>query len=157
MEHKIKYDCECEDCKGTGIYRGIGEGGGFGVVCHSCGGTGEQYPVITYRDFEGRQTIPELKRVLQTNPGIGAGVNEERGLTLESFGGMPYEDWLQGKPFPPGSEMRGFTCPAWWYQSADYNKKPKWDECVISGTFSSCEHFPCKERCWEKWDKEFGV
>jgi len=92
--------------------------------------------------------------VLKANPGIGVGVLAERGLTLESFGGMPYKDWLNGKPFPAGSEMRDYTCPAWFYQSADYDRKPGWDWCTISGTFSGCSHFSTKEKCWERFDKE---
>ena len=58
-------------------------------------------------------------------------------------------------PFPSGSEMRQFTCPAWWYQAADYEKKPQWDCCGIGGgLFWDCEHFAAKRECWERWDKE---
>jgi len=53
-------------------------------------------------------------------------------------------------------KMRNYTCPAWWYQIADYKRKPDWDECLILGSFSSCAHFSKKEKCWEKWDKENG-
>ena len=154
MEHKIEFDCECESCHGSGIYCGIAEGGGFGVVCHTCDGTGQVHRVIIYSDFEGKNILLDVKRVLQTNPGIGLGESEERGLTLESFGGMPYQEWLEGQPFPPKSEMRQFTCPAWWYQSANYNRKPAWDWCRPRGAFSSCDHFKEKEKCWERFDEE---
>jgi len=70
---------------------------------------------------------------------------------------MPYKDWLSGKPFLRGMENRKFTCPAWWYQSANYELKPSWDDnhrhCGF-GSFSACKYFPQKEGCWEKWDKE---
>jgi len=132
----------------------MGEGSGFGVVCHSCDGTGKTHQIIKYRDFEGKKGLDNVERVLQTNPGIGLGVSEEKGLTLESFGGMPYHEWLEGQPFPPKSEMRLFTCPAWWYQSANYKRKPDWDSCQARGSFSSCNLFQNKKQCWERFDKE---
>jgi hypothetical protein len=70
---------------------------------------------------------------------------------------MSYEAWLDGKPFPSKSEMRQFTCPCWWYQTADYKKKPAWDECLYVGMFSQCSHFANKQSCWERWDREFGL
>ncbi len=154
MENIIEFDCECESCHGTGIFSGMGEGPGFGVVCHTCEGSGKAHRKIEYRDFEGRKALNDLHRVLETNPGIGLGLDKERGLTLESFGGMGYHEWLEGQPFPPKSEMRQFTCPAWWYQSANYSRKPDWDSCRPRGIFSSCDHFPHKEECWERFDKE---
>ena len=154
MKHKIEYDCQCDTCEGTGLYQGMGERDGFAVVCHRCEGTGKRHEVITYRDFNGQKRRKGVKQVLEVNPGIGAGVSEEHGLTLESFGGIPYKDWVEGKPFPLGSEMRAFTCPAWWYQSADYDKKPNWNWCRALGGFSACSHFKTKELCWARWDKE---
>jgi hypothetical protein len=50
--------------------------------------------------------------------------------------------------------MRNYTCPAWWYQSADYTKKPEWEECIACGSFSECKNFSNKEKCWEKFDAE---
>lgn len=152
--HKIEYDCQCKACKGTGLYVGLAEHDGFAVVCHRCDGTGKRHEIIEYDDFDGKEKRKGVIKVLETNPGIVAGVNPEQGFTLENFGGMPYEDWLKGKPFPARSEMRQFTCPAWWYQSADYEKKPDWDWCRACGSFSGCKHFATKEKCWERFDKE---
>lgn len=152
MKHKIEFDCKCDSCKATGIYTGLGERDSFGVVCHSCKGTGKVHRIIKYEDFNGRRRKKGLKRVLKVNPGICCGTGGD--LTLESFGGMPYKDWFQGKPFPLGSEMRHFTCPAWWYQSADYEKKPRWDWCRGFCAFADCLRFPTKEECWERWDSE---
>lgn len=53
-----------------------------------------------------------------------------------------------------GEKMRKFTCPAWWYQSVDYEKKPDWEECIGMGSFSNCKHFKNKDFCWERFDKE---
>lgn len=156
-KHVIEFECECERCEGTGIYVGIGEGSGVGVVCAGCKGTGKDHVKITYKDFEGRKRRRGLQRVLKANPGIGIGRGNSTKygrLSLEDFGGMPYEDWYAGKRFPPKSEMRKFTCPAWWYQTVDYKRRPNWKECIETGSFSSCKHFKNKEKCWERWDKK---
>lgn len=154
MAHNIiEYDCICTSCEGTGLYKGFGERDGFAVVCYRCKGTGKRHEKIEYDDpLKKRKTRTDIIRVLQANPGIGVGISKERGLTLESFGGMPYIDWQKGLSFPLKSEMRNYTCPAWWYQSADYDKKPDWDECMLGGMFSHCDHFGNKHLCWAKFD-----
>jgi hypothetical protein len=152
VHHRIEYDCKCQSCNGTGIYVGMAEHDGFGVVCNSCKGTGCTHRVIEYDDFDGLKKIDNVKQVVQCNPGFCLGVNEK--YTYKSFGGMSYEDWWSGKKFMTGSEMRQFVCPCWWYQTADYKKKPDWRECEW-GSFSLCSHFATKEKCWERWDKEF--
>lgn len=142
---------KCPSCKGTGIYVGMAEKNGAGVVCHTCKGTGCHKFIHTYEDFVFREQRKGIKHVYETNPGIGVG--NAHGFKFEDFGGMPYEDWLAGKSFPDGSEMRKFTCPAWWYQSANYDLKPTWKECGW-GSFSACKYFETKEKCWERFDKE---
>lgn len=155
-EHRIKFRKECESCKGTGLYVGLAERDGSAVVCHGCKGKGFQDASIVYRDFEGRKVRVDVRRVVEVNPGICIGTGGEKRFKLEDFGGMSYAAWRNGKPFPPGSENRKFTCPAWWYQSADYERKPRWDECR-GGAFSDCPSFEQKARCWERWDREFGA
>ncbi len=154
MPKRFEVDAECEACKGTGIYVGIAERDGFGVQCHTCKGTGQEHLILEWKDFEGRKDREDVKQVLQVNPGICAGIGKDKQFTLESFGGMPYRDWQEGKPFPKGSEMRAFICPAWWYQSADYKRKPDWEECTGCGSFSGCQHFNKKHLCWARWDRE---
>ena len=153
----IEYDCECEDCKGTGLYVGFGEQDGAAVVCKSCEGKGWFHEKITYKETDKkRKGRRDIKRVLQTNPGIGVGEGGKDGkkFKLEDFGGMSYEDWVAGKKFGKGTEMRKYSCPAWWYQCVDYDKKPKWDECIGCGCFSDCKNFKTKDKCWERFDKE---
>lgn len=154
--HVIEYDCQCKDCQGTGVYKGLGERDVFGVVCYHCDGTGKRHEKIEYDDFEGRKRIPGVTQMLECNPGIVAGINPEEGLTIESFGGMPYEDWFKGNPFPAKSEMRQFTCPAWWYQNTNYDLKPDWchEYGFHFGSFSTCPRFPNKELCWQRFDEE---
>jgi len=150
---KLKIERQCTDCNGTGLYVGMAEHNGAAVVCHGCRGTGKEIIEIDNTPFTGRKERLDVKCVYQTNPGICMGTGN--GHTLEEFGGMPYKEWALGLKFPKGSEMRKYTCPAWFYQSADYEKKPNWKECG-GGSFSACSSFPNKEKCWKRWDKEFG-
>jgi hypothetical protein len=155
MKHTIEFDEKCKACEGTGLFQGMGEMGGRGgaaVVCHDCKGTGCYHYEYEYEDFTEREKKAGVKHVVEVNPGIGVG--EGNGYKFSDFGGMSYEDWLAGKPFVAGMEMRKFTCPAGWYQKADYEKKPNWKECIGWGSFSGCDSFCNKEKCWERWDKE---
>lgn len=155
-KHVFELDCKCKDCDGTGLYVGLAENSGSAVVCYKCKGTGKGHIKLEWEDFDGRVERDDVSRVLECNPGICVRQNEEMGFSLEDFGGMSYADWQDGKPFPQKSEMRKFTCPAWWYQTADYDRKPKWDECIGIGSFSNCKHFCNREECWERWDDKFG-
>ena len=154
--HIIEFDQKCKSCDGTGLYIGLAGIGidGAGVVCHTCKGTGCKHIKIEYDDFEKRRRSRKVRRVYEVNPGIVIG--EGDGLKLEDFGGMPYLDWLKRNTLPRFSENRRYTCPAWWYQSADYDKNPSWGECVLSGAFSSCKNFSKQNECWRRWDKEFS-
>jgi len=149
---RFEVDEKCQSCKGTGLYVGFAEHDGSAVVCHICKGTGCHHLVHEYEEFKERSVRDDVTHVIEVNPGIGVGADGR--YALSDFGGMPYKDWLEGKPFPKGSEMRQFTCPAWWYQSADYHKKPEWDECTSIGSFSRCKHFENKAMCWDRFDGE---
>jgi len=152
----IEFDEQCPSCKGTGLYSGMAERDGLAVVCSTCKGTGCHHFTYKYEDFTGRVEDTTIIRVVETNPGIVIGLGKQKGIPVNAFGGMPYEDWKSGSPFPPKSEMRNYTCPAWWYQSADYEKKPRLKECwdTLGSTFSKCPHFASKWLCWERFDKE---
>jgi len=143
--HVWKQEAECSSCGGTGIYRGIGERGTLGVVCHTCDGTGMVVIEQKWNDFVSRKIRADITVVIQHNPGYV--LNE----TLVTYG-ISYEEWLKGGSFE-GKEDRERCCPAWWYQSVDYDKKPNWDWCGY-GAFSQCKHFETKEKCWERFDKE---
>lgn len=156
-KQKFEADIVCPSCGGTGLYIGMAERDGFAVQCYQCKGTGKFHYEYEYVPFVKRKpTKEEVIQVVESNPGIGIGVKSKSrtDLTYESFGGMPYKDWKQDNTFPTKSEMRNFTCPAWWYQSTNYKLKPDWKECIGCGSFSGCDNFPCKDKCWEKFDKE---
>ena len=154
MTDTFEVDEVCESCHGTGLYVGMAERDGAAVVCHTCGGTGCHHFVHEYEPFKHRANPPRVKRVFQVNPGIVIGTGN--GHALSDFGGMPLKKWKAGLPFPPGSEDRKHTCPVWWYQMADYEKKPEWKECGY-GSFSECFHFRTKAECWKRWDKQYGT
>jgi len=150
---KIEFDEKCKSCRGTGLYIGMAERDGSAVVCHTCKGTGCHHFVYEYEEFKNRIEDQRVKRVYQVNPGIIIGKDKGR-YKLSDFGGISYNNWISGKPFGKGTENRLFTCPAWWYQSADHDKKPNWPECIILGSFSRCVHFAEKDKCWDRWDRE---
>ena len=154
MHQKMTWNQECKACRSTGLYVGMAEKDGAAIVCHSCKGTGMTTQSIEYDDFEGRKFKKGVKWVYECNPGIGVG--EGNGHSFKDFGGMCHEDWEKGHNFPSKSENRAYTCPAWWYQSVDYKKKPDWDSCGIGGRFSDCHRSNDKQKCWDRWDEEFG-
>ncbi len=135
----IEWDEECQSCKGTGLYVGVGMHDGAAVVCRHCEGTGCFHFKHRYVPFAARRPREGVVRVFQT------------GWT--SGGGIPYLSWWNGESFPPGSEDREHTCPCEFYQYADSERKPQWAECGW-GRFSDCKQFPEKRRCWERFDKE---
>lgn len=157
MSITLSFDTECSACNGTGLYIGLAERSGAAVVCKKCKGTGCHVHSFEYIPFEGKkEPNKEIKRVYQTNPGIVIGTIDGL-IKLEDFGGISVEEWQSGKEFSPGTEDRKHTCPCWFYQNADYNKKPNWKECnSFNGSFSSCKLFCCKKMCWERWDKEYN-
>lgn len=156
--HNFETEAECHSCNGTGIYVGMAERDGFGVVCSNCKGTGKETLKLSWKDFVGRRRTTKVKQVLQCNPGICVGLHTKDGslLSLQSFGGMSYADFFAGKPFEDGMEMREYTCPRQWYQSADYDRIGKeWTECTYS-SFRDCNSWKTKNECWKRWDKEKG-
>ena len=155
MKKEFKVREECPACDGTGLYIGMGEGEGAAIACHKCNGTGCREFIHNYTPFSRRKDTPiGVVRVFETNPGIGIG--NGNGFILADFGGIPVKEWELGLPFPPKSEMREFTCPAWWYQSADNGRKPEWKECRVGTMFCSCEMFKNKDKCWERFDNELS-
>ncbi len=137
---------------GTGVYIGMAERDGAAVVCHKCKGTGCFDFRNEYEPFEARKRRDGIERVYEINPGICVGAGKDSPFNLYDFGGISYEDWLDGTKFRPGTEMRDFTCPAWWFQSSPSAERPEWKECGW-GRFSECQHFDNKSECWQKWDE----
>jgi hypothetical protein len=146
MSHVFETTCQCPSCRGTGLYQGFAEGPGVAVVCHRCKGTGEGSIRVEWTPFRGRLRREGVERVVRVN--VDGAMDDPR------CGGMAYQDWLDGKPFPPGSENRLGSCPAWWCQATGL-PQPSWPECVMAGeSFYRCGEYPNRERCWERFDKD---
>ena len=145
---------KCQACKGTGVYVGMAERDGAGVICSKCKGTGCFHFKHEYEKFADREVRDDIRRVYKTNPGIVVGEGGGR-YRLEDFGGIPYEAFLAGQEFPVGSEDRSHVCPKWWTQNCG-EVGPRWGACdnAWGKHFSDCKYFPVKHQCWEKWDKE---
>ncbi|MEN9560914.1 MAG: hypothetical protein RIQ56_187 [Candidatus Parcubacteria bacterium] len=80
---------ECGSCRGTGIYRGMSEPRGVGVVCLECKGTGRA--IIAYVPFTTRRRrkgIHTVRRSAGTCIGTGAG---------PTGGSITYKEFLAGK------------------------------------------------------------
>jgi len=150
----VKALIQCESCRGTGLYVGMGERDGAAIQCHRCKGKGSYVYERIFTHFTGRKPHKDkIERVYLTNPGYGIGKHgKDKTFRLEEFGGISFGDWLAGKGFPLGSEMRRNTCPAWWTQSAGCKWESK--KCLGVGAFSSCKHYPDRDTCWAEYDKE---
>jgi hypothetical protein len=145
---KLRWVQECKSCKGTGVYVGIAERDGYGVVCRDCKGTGKTECSIEYNEYKGRQPRKDIKTVLHHNVGICVGDCEFE------FGGMSYSDWLNGKQFPKGHEMRNFCCP-YWYYGQDKSARCSGCKDVSAGmNFKQCPHYPYKNVCWKEYDSK---
>ena len=146
----VEWYQQCKDCKGTGLYVGMAESRGGAVICHTCGGTGEQHQKFEYEEFIERKPH-QATWVYAVNPGIV--VDNGKIVT----GGVSKVDWEKDplSPWLKGKEMREHTCPTWWYQLANYDLKPDWKDCdSLGGAISSCSCFHTKALCWAKWDEE---
>lgn len=89
-EAKLKavIEMQCSACNGTGIYHGMAEPKGVGVVCLRCQGTGKQ--TITYIPFTGRKKREDIDVVRLS-----------KGSTILSCGPtgteISYQDFLNGQ------------------------------------------------------------
>ena len=155
-DNEIEITRQCESCGGTGIYVGSSEGDGAGIVCHKCDGTGREVIKIRATPFTSKARCVNIKRVYAINPGITISEGLGNHFKLSDFGGKSHIDWLIDPVFLPGTECRIFTCPYRWYQLTNSDLKPDWDECYKSKSPSRCKNFGIKEKCWQRWDKQFG-
>jgi hypothetical protein len=73
---------ECQECGGTGLYRGMLEPKGTAVVCVRCIGTGCQY--ISYRPFTKRKTLKGVKKVYRVG-GFFTPEKERDKMTIAEF------------------------------------------------------------------------
>ena len=141
---------ECRACAATGLYIGFAEREGAAVACRSCRGTGAEE--IAFTPFTERRRRANVTRVYPTNLGIV--------IAPRLGGGISYREWETDASglAAPGTELREYTCPTWWYQFVDPSLKPDWAECgsAWGSGCTDCDSFKTKERCWERFDHEHG-
>ena len=156
---KIKLKIECKSCGGTGVYQGIGEMDGAGVVCYSCNGTGCQNYVFDYEKFTKRKTTRKVKRVFLSGYGYCVGIKPitlDSGIYVDfSKEGVSYKDFLNGKQ---PQHIKTMVCPLLADQGACHSIKGFHDKCVelnggCIGVITSCKYSMNKNECWERFKK----
>lgn len=80
-------EVECQSCAGTGVFRGLMEGEGVGVLCRTCNGSGKE--MIDRRLFNGRRFRSDV-HIVKVSILAGA----ESGPVGQ---GVKYEEFLEGK------------------------------------------------------------
>ncbi|MFA5376713.1 MAG: hypothetical protein WC455_13275 [Dehalococcoidia bacterium] len=89
MTDKAFIEVECGSCGGTGIYRGLAEPKGVGVVCLDCKGSG--CTRLEYIPFTGRRRRHDINTVKLSRGRFICGPIGPHGQ------GVSYEDFLEGK------------------------------------------------------------
>lgn len=154
---KIEMLIECPLCNGTGVYSGIAEGEGVGVICYECNGTGAY--TYSYKNFTGRKTKKGIKRVYLTGSQykLGTGkVTFSNGIGEIDMDkeGVSYDEFLNGK-IP--KHIRKLSCPMVADQGACHDRKGFVDKCnQIHGEYlfnlTECKNQANKEQCWDRFE-----
>lgn len=132
---KIELTIECPDCKGTGVYSGMGEGDGIAVVCYKCKGTGAYKYSYLYNDFTGRKEKEGIKRVYLKGYGytLGLGkINFSNGIGEIDMDkeGVSYSEFLAGKL--PTHRLNGGWCSYLPECKNKHNKDQCWERFITS-------------------------
>jgi hypothetical protein len=151
---QIKLKIKCQSCNGTGIYVGMGERDGAGVVCYTCKGTGCQNYKFEYEDFENRVKRDDIKRVFLTGYGYCIGtkpITLSNGVFVDfSKEGVSYQEFLEDK-MPKHIKQMG--CPMRADQGACHEIKGFVDRCdkINSGYVNHIPSCKCSDKlyCWE--------
>lgn len=153
---KVKINIECTSCGATGIYNGMGEGQGTGVVCHTCKGTGKD--TFIYTPFTKQKTRDDIERVYLNGYGYKLGRGEVKfdgGPVIDmEKEGISYREFLQGKM--PG-HIKELACPMLADQGACHNIDGFVDKCHHLGLswgvrINKCLYYAHKAACWRRFD-----
>lgn len=164
-EYILSGEAQCEDCKGTGIYVGIAERGGAGVICWRCKGTGSIKVRVTFKKFNGRGIREGIKRVFHPSSYVlkadDSDTTDKNGKPVTfhySRYGATYEEWLKGKDPTPMEELE---CPyehtKQGLQSKDVNGlyKTRCSNADLLGRYiSHCKFHNHKAKCWKIYKGE---
>jgi hypothetical protein len=137
----ITVTIQCKSCTGTGIYVGMGERDGIGVVCQQCHGTGGHE--WTYTPFTARQRAD----VRSVHVARGYGLSPTHPAC---GGGLPYEQWEPGAVVPGDEKLYCpylYTHQAWCARPDSRGLAP-----LRLGTMiSDCPYWDDKAACWERY------
>ncbi len=154
----IKRNVECPACGGTGIYSGIAEGEGVGVVCYKCYGTGMFEYEYKYTPFTGRKHKSGIKRVYKSGSrfklGLGKIDFDGAGVIDMDKEGISYDEFLIHK-LP--EYIKRLDCPMSANQGACHKVSGFVNCCnELNGGWinliSSCKMQPKKADCWKRFD-----
>ena len=147
----------CDACRGSGLYQGLAERDGLYVACHVCKGTGCHERRIEAEPFTGREVRPGVKRVISR----GSMFVLDPSL-LGDEAGLSYDDWLDGKPFAPGTEPRRWSCPLYEYRGSEHDVSDRGGQyrwCIskpnLGHSIPQCQNWSRKDLCWSKFDADF--
>lgn len=162
MVKHIELLVECPQCKGTGIYVGLAERNGAGVICGHCHGTGAYMFKHTYTPFTKRRTRRDIKRVYQPHSGYvltatGKIVNDHMEIDMNTQG-VAYADFLTGA-MP--THIMDMYCPMKADQSACHNVKGFTDVCNRRnggwlGYIPACKYKDYRA-CWQRFEDGGGM
>ncbi|MHA1482024.1 MAG: hypothetical protein ACTSQA_01130 [Candidatus Heimdallarchaeaceae archaeon] len=153
MKMKIEWVEQCKSCKGTGLYTGIAEREGAGVICWTCKGTGRVKKEHNYTEFTGRKRRKDITRVFKEGWGyviVDEDIVTEEGIEMPfTKFGCTYEEWLAGAT---PKELTFLICP---HQPNMNLSNKSVDNCKDLNwgmTVRQCPHYSTKEKCWEEYE-----
>jgi len=152
--NKIELYVKCKACKGTGVYVGMAERDGAGVICTVCDGTGCKHFEYEYELFSTREVRDDVSRVYKS--GYDYVISPTVNINDVEFQheGVSYEDFKMGKK-PKHIEL--MVCPMLADQGACHKIPNFVDTCnKNNGKFINmivdCEHQCKKSECWERFN-----
>jgi hypothetical protein len=154
---KIEMEIECQACKGSGVYTGMGEREGAAVVCHKCDGTGAYQYKFSYNEFTGRKQRDDVARVYKSGYGyvISTGNVKFGDVDIDmDKEGVSYQEFMNGH-MPKHSES--IACPMLADQGLCHKIPGFVDECMELnggwvGQISSCKNQCNKRDCWKRFN-----
>ena len=148
-------DIECQTCKGTGVYVGLGERDGAAVVCVRCKGSG--CVSFSYEPFAKRRRRDNVTRVYKEGYGYCIAPHkidfDKIGEVDLSEKGVSYKEFLQGR-MP--EHIREMGCPMRCDQGACRKLKGFTDKChelgLGWGNITDCKNYCDRDQCWKRFD-----
>lgn len=152
MEEIIKI--ECTNCGATGIYKGMGERDGAGVICSNCEGKG--YVIFRFNRFKQKKNREDISRVYKSGHGYCISdqdvIKEDGSLIRFSKFGCTYEDWKNGKQ---PLEIEDLVCP-YLANNRGMGNEPlqRCRELCRFGFINECKFFNQKHICWDEFKEQ---